>query len=67
MGEVVPINARMAEAFDRFCDATRRAQDSLDFADAMEAGRAWRAFLSTCISQEQRDWLDGQTSAGGLR
>ena len=57
MSNVVSIHTKAEEAWDQYARAARRAQETLDAADGIAAGKAWARFLDTQVNQAQRDWL----------
>lgn len=56
--EVVDINAerdeRSHDLFNAFVKAQKRALETLKFTDGMAAREAWRRFLMSCETPEQR-------------
>ena len=59
MNDVVSIeavrSAREDAAFERYRLAVLKVQATLDSQDGLEAGRAWRAYLDTFMSPDQRE------------
>jgi hypothetical protein len=45
-------------AFQDYADAKKRVEQTMDFADAMKAGRAWRTFLNLFVEPEDHMALD---------
>jgi hypothetical protein len=45
-------------AFLAYAEAKRRVERTMDFADAMAAGRAWREFLNKFVGPENHMALD---------
>lgn len=45
-------------AFRRYAEAKARVEETMDFADAVVAGRAWRAFLNLFVEPEDHMALD---------
>lgn len=43
---IVNLETRVDQAWERYVTAASRAQRSLDIRDGIEAGRAWAAFLA---------------------
>lgn len=46
------------EAFEEYRAAKLRAEATLDIMDAVEAGKAWRAFLNTFLEPERQMTVD---------
>lgn len=63
MTNVVAINTKRDRLWNEFVSAQRRAQMSLDLADGIEAGHAWRRWLEVYMTPEQRDFLGGKEGA----
>jgi len=53
-----PREDEASEAFYRYSEAKKRADMTLDFRDAMAAGRAWREFLNLFLSLDQQMPVD---------
>ena len=58
MSTVIPITRTADEAYLAFCEASRKAQATLDRRDCDAAGKAWRRYLDLYITPEQRAFLD---------
>ena len=58
MNNIVPITKAADEAYEAFCIAARRAQETLDRIDCQAAGKAWRRYLDLYITPDQRAYLD---------
>jgi hypothetical protein len=41
-------------AFERYAEAKRKVEQTLDIGDAREAGRLWREFLNVFLEPERR-------------
>lgn len=58
MAEIIDINSERAvrdhELFDAFLKAQARAHETRKFSDGMAAREAWRRFLMSCETPEQR-------------
>jgi len=46
------------EAFQEYAAAKMRAEATMDFADAMAAGRAWRIFINLFVGPENQMAVD---------
>jgi hypothetical protein len=46
------------QAFCEYAEAKARVEQTMDLADAMAAGRAWRAFLNAFVEPENHMELD---------
>lgn len=42
------------QAFCEYAEAKARVEQTMDFADAMAAGRAWRVFLNAFLAPDQK-------------
>lgn len=62
MAAVISLDARKAvnqsAAWEEYCAAARKAQDTLAIDDAIAAGRAWRRWLDLWMAPDQRRALD---------
>lgn len=50
----LPNDDEAYEAFQAYAAAKERAEKSMDFADAMEAAKAWRRFLNLFVGPENQ-------------
>jgi hypothetical protein len=46
------------EAFQVYAKAKQRVEQTMDFADAMAAGRAWRTFINTFMPPDRQVQVD---------
>ena len=63
MSTVVPISSAADRAYQDYCDCARKAQATLERADMEAAGRAWRRWLDTFMTADQRAYLDKPTAS----
>lgn len=57
MSVVIPITTNVDRAFDDYCLKARKAMESMDRDDMVEAGRAWRRWLDLFMTPDQREAL----------
>jgi hypothetical protein len=64
MAEIISISRNRDKLWEQYVAAQRRAQESGDLTDGIEAGHAWRRWLDLYMTPEQRSFVDG--GRGGM-
>lgn len=54
----LPNDETAYQAFQEYAAAKQRVEATMDFADAMAAGRAWRTFLNAFMPPDRHVQLD---------
>lgn len=54
----IPSNDEAYQAFQEYAAAKQRVEATMNFADAMAAGRAWRTFLNLFAGPDDQMALD---------
>lgn len=57
--QVINIYSLREQAWQNYVEAAAKAQSSVHYEDGIAAGRAWRKFLDTFISHEQKQAIGG--------
>lgn len=52
--EIIDMNERAREAWEAYVCAKDRALYTMDFQDALAAGRAWRTFLNLFVGPDMK-------------
>lgn len=56
--EMTPNDQAAHQAFCEYAEAKKRVEQTMDFRDAMAAGRAWRSFLNLFAGPDDQMALD---------
>lgn len=57
--KIIPLQTHVDAAWNAYLAAAERAQQSLELADGIEAGRAWRRWLELFLTADQKAKLGG--------